>query len=249
MTDHVHEPDWSTAAPADGAPGIKRPFWYYYGGKWRAAKHYPPPRYNTIVEPFAGAAGYATRYAHKSIILLDSNKIVCGLWDYLIQATPQDIYQLPTDITNTDDVEPGPARWLVGWWLNHGTSSPRRTASSRCKSGARPNSYWGVAVRRHIAESVVKITHWSVTHGDYTDAPDIEATWFVDPPYSVAGKHYRDSSIDYGHLAEWCRSRRGQVIVCEAAGATWLPFRDFRTIRSNNTNASGKSVEVIWTNE
>jgi hypothetical protein len=31
-----------------------RPFWRYYGGKWRAAPRYPAPRYDTIIEPFAG---------------------------------------------------------------------------------------------------------------------------------------------------------------------------------------------------
>lgn len=31
-----------------------KPFWRYYGGKWRAAPSYPAPLHNTIVEPFAG---------------------------------------------------------------------------------------------------------------------------------------------------------------------------------------------------
>jgi len=39
-----------------------RPFWRYYGGKWRAAPSYPSPRCETIIEPFAGAAGYSLRY-------------------------------------------------------------------------------------------------------------------------------------------------------------------------------------------
>jgi len=39
-----------------------RPFWRYYGGKWRAAPRYPAPRHDLIIEPFAGAAGYAMRY-------------------------------------------------------------------------------------------------------------------------------------------------------------------------------------------
>jgi hypothetical protein len=33
-----------------------RPFWRYYGGKWRAAPRYPRPTHDTIIEPFAGAA-------------------------------------------------------------------------------------------------------------------------------------------------------------------------------------------------
>jgi hypothetical protein len=32
-----------------------RPFFGFYGGKWRdALKHYPPPEHDTIIEPFAG---------------------------------------------------------------------------------------------------------------------------------------------------------------------------------------------------
>jgi hypothetical protein len=38
---------------------------------------------------------------------------------------------------------------------------------------------------------------------------------------------------------------RGQVIVCENVGATWLPFRPWRRIRS----AHGFSHEAIWIKE
>jgi len=31
----------------------------YYGSKSKLAQHYPTPKYDTIVEPFAGAAGYS----------------------------------------------------------------------------------------------------------------------------------------------------------------------------------------------
>jgi len=53
----------------------------------------------------------------------------------------------------------------------------------------------------------------------YETAPDIEATWFIDPPYQKMGRHYVHSlSVDqYGSLATWCQSRQGQVIVCEGA--------------------------------
>jgi hypothetical protein len=83
------------------------------------------------------------------------------------------------------------------------------------------------------------------------DIPDQgPATWFVDPPYEVAGRAYRFHDIDYAHLGDWCRSRSGQVIVCENAGANWLPFRPFRTIKGLEGRRGGKkSVEVIWTNE
>jgi site-specific DNA-adenine methylase len=82
----------------------------------------------------------------------------------------------------------------------------------------------------------------------------MEATWFVDPPYNnKAGSHYKCGSkdIDYNNLAEWCRSRRGQVMVCENAGATWLPFEDLyeHVGASRVGNKPKRSVEAIWTNE
>ena len=32
---------------------------YYYGRKKQIAKYYPEPKYDTIVEPFAGSAAYS----------------------------------------------------------------------------------------------------------------------------------------------------------------------------------------------
>ncbi|MEG4346741.1 hypothetical protein QUB70_26205 [Microcoleus sp. A003_D6] len=57
-----------------------------------------------------------------------------------------------------------------------------------------------------------------IISGDYTLAPDIEATWFIDPPYKEdAGKGYKYGSklIDYKKLAEWAKNRKGEVIFCE----------------------------------
>ena len=80
------------------------------------------------------------------------------------------------------------------------------------------------------------------------------AVWIVpakgpndDPPYQTAGRAYRFHDLDYPALAEWCKSRTGQVIVCENAGAAWLPFEPFRTIKGLEGKRGGKqSVEVIW---
>ena len=78
-----------------------------------------------------------------------------------------------------------------------------------------------------MAELVPFVKNWTIIEGDYTDAPDIEATWFIDPPYQgPPGTGYRhgSDSIDYQDLGRWCESRTGQVIVCEGGGADWLPF-------------------------
>jgi hypothetical protein len=34
-----------------------KPFFCFYGGKWRVAPHYPAPEHTMVVEPFAGASG------------------------------------------------------------------------------------------------------------------------------------------------------------------------------------------------
>ena len=102
-------------------------------------------------------------------------------------------------------------------------------------------------MRERIASQLGTIRHWTLIEGDYTEAPDIAATWFIEPPYEVAGRHYRHRPTDYGELAAWCRSRRGQTIVCENVGAEWLPFEPWRDCKANESKTGGKvSREAIW---
>jgi 16S rRNA G966 N2-methylase RsmD len=74
--------------------------------------------------------------------------------------------------------------------------------------------------------------------------PDVEATWFIDPPYQYGGEHYMINSIDYNRLAEFCQSRKGQIIVCENTKAGWLPFKPL----ISTYGQSHDSKEAIWLN-
>lgn len=231
------------------------PFWRYFGGKWRAAPRYPKPRYDTIIEPFAGAAGYSLRYPDRQVILVERYHVVAEIWRWLISATPDDVMAIPI-VESTDDLPgdvPDGARWLVGFNLNSATTSPCRTLSAgRRKLAALGRRYegWTAAKRDQVAGQVNAIKHWQVIEGDYWNTPAKVATYFVDPPYEKAGVHYKHSNIDYENVALWCRWWPGQVIVCEAAGATWLPFVPFADIKS--FGAAGRkqtSTEVIWTND
>lgn len=232
------------------APTI-RPFFGYYGGKWRdALKNYPQPQFNTIVEPFAGSAGYALRYPHLTVILCEIDPILCGVWKYLIRVKPQEILAIP-DLDPEGSVDDlricEEAKWLVGFWLNRGVSRPRKTPSRWMRDKIRPGSFWGERVRQTIASQVEAIRHWKVHPGSYQDYPsNPKATWFIDPPYQEAGRHYRHGpeAVDYSHLADWCRSRRGQVIVCENHGAKWLPFKTVAAVKT--TRANRLSKEVSW---
>jgi len=231
------------------------PYFVYYGGKWRAAPRYPAPRHNVIVEPFAGSAGYALRYHERQIVLVEKDEVLAELWRYLIRATANDFLSLPDlrgDATVDDLSICAGAKALIGFWLNKGVERPRKSPSAWMRSGIRPKSYWGPEVRARLAAQAGKIAHWQIIEGDYTAAPDVEGTWFIDPPYVDAGRQYRHSSrdIDYAALASWCLARRGQVLVCESSGANWLPFEDHIVAKSlPGSRGKGHSREALWTNE
>ena len=228
-------------------PKFLKPFWPYYGGKWRAAPKYPAPQYQTIIEPFAGSAGYALRHYQHDVVLIEKYPVVAEIWRFLIAAKPSEILALPPVIC-VDDLPKGtckPARDLVGFHLNMGNKFPARTLTKSMQ--ADPGKHGWNDMRRHrIASQVEAIRHWQIIEGDYSNAPDIETTWFVDPPYNnKAGSYYPHSNLDYPELADWCRERSGQVIVCENEGADWLPFvPHYQMIGTNKL----PSHEVIWTN-
>lgn len=235
-------------------PTKVRPFFGYYGGKWRdALKHYPPPEFDTIVEPFAGSAGYSLRYPDRRVILCEVDPILSGVWKYLTRVKPAEILSIP-DLTpdqTLDDLKVcQEAKWLIGFWLNRGVSTPRRTPSRWMRDGIRPGCFWGERVRVTIASQVGAIRHWKIRNCSYLDCPPApkRSTWFIDPPYQHAGRHYRFGSdlVDYNHLSTWCRSRNGQVIVCENSGADWLPFRELAEVKT--TRALYRSKEVYWLN-
>lgn len=231
-------------------------FWRYYGGKNGAAKIYPQPEHDTIIEPFAGAAGYSCHYPDRQIILIDKSPIIAGIWRYLIHVSEEEIRSIP-DVPEGGTVADlnlcQEQAWLVGFRIAEGSQAPRNKPSPRAlEKGApearayRPGAGWSETVRNNIASQLRHIRHWRIICGDYTDAPDIEATWFVDPPYSnKAGATYPYQPSSFDSLGEWCRARQGLAMVCENSGADWLEFRPLRKI--NNTNNAG-SKEVIWLN-
>lgn len=227
-----------------------RTFFYYYGCKWRDALTYPAPDYDTIIEPFAGAAGYSLHYPNRNIVLCDLDPIISEMWRYLIRVSSNEILSLP-DLEPegcVDDLSiPQEAKWLIGFWLNRGVASPRKRPSKWMRSGIKPNCSWGPQIRQRIATQVGLIRHWQIFNCSYEDLPSFtKATWFVDPPYETMGKHYRmgSSLIDYQALGAWCKSRSGQVIVCENAGATWLPFRGHADVKTSRKGCVSK--EVVW---
>ena len=216
--------------------------WSYYGTKKRIAKCYPLPEYDTIIEPFAGAAQYSLYGDNwkKNVILLDKYDVVCRVWDYLINtASKERILSLP-DMNRGDKVDDleglcQEEKWLIGFCINAASAIPKKTAAKfNCWNRQK---LW-------IADNLYKVKLWKIIHGEYTDLENKEATWFIDPPYQYGGIYYRynNKKIDYKALAEWCKERKGQVIVCENTKADWL---DFKPLVEMNGQLH-KTMEAIW---
>ena len=215
----------------------------YYGSKSKIVDYYPPPKYKKIIEPFAGSARYSLKYWQNEVLLVDKYDVVVDVWNYLKNASESDIKGLPKldtgqtiDDYNLSDIE----RKFMGFMVQDGTTGMRRTAS-----------YF--AVKRmdekfnFIVKNLHKIKHWEIKLGIYDEIENVDATWFIDPPYQFGGHEYKCSNkqIDFKKLANWIKSRDGHVIVCENTKADWLPFKPM--IEMHGTMF--KTTEAIWTNQ
>jgi len=215
---------------------------YYLGRKKRLAKLYPEPEHDTIIEPFAGSAAYSLHGDRwkRQVVINDLSPIACMVWRWLLQASEKDVKALPepprgarlSAISGLSDAE----RWLIAFHINPGANqrSDVVTAFNRWSAG-----------KHYIAANIHKIKHWKLVEGEYLALPDAKATWFVDPPYQRSGVHYMTNTVDHAKLKEWCLARDGQVIVCEQAGADWLPFRALADIA---ICGKSRSSESVWTN-
>ncbi len=205
--------------------------------------YYPEPKHDIILEPFAGSACYSLRHPTKRVYLSDLNPTIVYLWNYLLNVSEDEIYSLPEKFKCVGDLKiDGGAKILIGFWLNHGTTSPSKSPSAWMRAGKHKSSFWGPEVKERIASQLKFIRHWELSYGPYDVWGDFTATWFIDPPYQKQGKHYPCNNIDYTQLGIWCSKRKGQVIVCEQEGADWLPFKPFRSLKSTR----GQSKEVVW---
>src|SRR3954469_19028349 len=96
----------------------------YYGSKFKIAKTYPKPEYNTIIEPFAGAAWYSILHHHKNVILNEKFETIYNLWCWLVkEATKEEILNNRNFIINQDisGIElPQEHKDLIGFCINRG---------------------------------------------------------------------------------------------------------------------------------
>ncbi len=222
-----------------------KPFFPYYGAKWRLASQYPAPE-GSVGEPFAGSAAYSVRHAVEEAHLVDMDPVVCAVWRYLIKATPEDIYSLPLLEVGESILEydlPKGAQYLVGYWLSKGVSKPTMTRTQNSVKNA-TSLYWGERVMDRLAAQVPLIKGWTIKRGDFSQLRPTDTT-FIDPPYTVGGAGYAVPFDEYERLAAFSRRRRGLTIVCEGPDADWLPFEHLGGFK---TQRSGRSQEYVWIN-
>jgi len=230
-----------------------RPMFSYMGSKWRLAKKYGPPQTNLVIEPFAGGACYSLYWNAPKVILYDLNPYIAGIWQYLIKAKESEILSLPIDFESTDDLQiPQEAKWLIGFWITKGNTNPNKTRSAWAKKYRNAGTcvVWTEQARARVAKQTAHIRDWKCYCSDYRECLDVEADWFIDPPYSVAGKSYKFSDVDYTQLAQFCLNRQGRITVCENEGATWMPFTPFASVAgTHGKDRTGVSHEVVYQKE
>jgi len=217
----------------------------YYGSKSKIIDYYPSPKYGKIIEPFAGSARYSLKYFDRDVLLVDKYEVIIKIWKWLQKASKQDIMNLPEpkareDIRNYKfDCEE--SIMLMRFIIGAGLSNPQWTVS--------PQNFGGGVkkCKKNIAQQLYKIKHWEIKLDDYRNIENEKATWFIDPPYENGGHRYvhNNKTIDYNLLADWCKERKGQVIVCENSKARWLPFRQMANLHGSRFNTK----EVIWSNQ
>lgn len=224
-----------------------RPFFPYYGSKWNIARYYPHPQRPYVIEPFAGSAGYALFYDCPRVLLCDADPIISGLWSYLIHVTPAEILSLPLLPEVGDSVDnyniPQEAKWLIGFWLNRGSATPKKSRTAYSARTDKAQLNWGQRAKERIALQLNGIRGWTVREGSYAKVPSLTGTWFIDPPYGDKGKFYRVPFQPTEEFGQWCLARQGHLIVCEGSGATWLPFIPLGDFKSSK----GRAEEMIYT--
>ena len=212
--------------PSSSRKVVSKALFYYYGRKKQIAKYYPAPQYETIVEPFAGAAAYSLYGENwkKNVILVEKDEKVADIWRYLIHdATPEEIEAMP-------DLSPGEHSSEFLHIIHAATKMAFAFKTIKVTPVLARN--WEIS-KRMMAKNLYKVKHWEIICDDYTASPDITATWFIDPPYKgEGGMGYRYSSkmMDYEALAKWALSRKGEIICCEGESGDYLPFENLLSL-------------------
>jgi hypothetical protein len=232
------------------------PLFKWFGSKWQAAKHYPRPEHDTVVEPFAGSCGYSLNYYDKNIIIWEDDPNLAKLWHWLIYiATKEEILDIPVGLSVGTDIKSlslteGQALLLKHWQRTNNVGDCWTTSPW----GHLPGQ-WTANTRTRVAAEVSAVKHWTIAKPIALLGHD--ATWFIDPPYLYNYRYRKDlGPFDFSALALFTRkvTNRSLVIVCEARDKLtgkipeYLPFKpSHKSVTSRRKIAqSHHSSEVVY---
>lgn len=242
----------------------------YFGSKSKLAHLYPKPEYRLIVEPFAGSAAYSLLYSNDAsqheVWLNDTYIPTANIWKWLQTKDALSLIRsrIPWNIepgtsvsTLYQDSDPEGFISLLRAYAGQGAFGMGGKNTTGPGGRDKVSPYSAVAwrtVRRKLEYWVPRIKHWKITTLDYHECMlevGKKATWYIDPPYqNAAGATYAKSSkeLDFVKLADWCKACPGQKIVCENAGANWLPFEMLTERRRGIYCDAVQSTvgEVMW---
>lgn len=234
------------------------PLFKWFGSKWLSAKTLPPPIHDSIIEPFAGSAGYALRHARHQVLVCETDPHVHALWTWIVrEATEDAIRAIPVSVPEGTDIRTlglsaGQALLLKTWQRTNNVGDCWTVSPWGNKPGQ-----WTANTRARVAAEHHEVKHWRVGEldgiGTLAQPATAETTWFVDPPYQY-NYSYRQAHPDYERLARLILAQPGQRIVCEAlcaktdARPDWLPFVDFGNRITSRRKAENHhhSRELIW---
>jgi hypothetical protein len=83
-----------------------------------------------------------------------------------------------SDISHVDELPSRvcqEAKWLIGFWFNHGLPSPAARRSNWARNPRYAAFFWSETIKLRLASQVERIRHWRIVEGSWEDAPDIEA--------------------------------------------------------------------------
>lgn len=226
----------------------------YFGSKFSRAKVYPTPTHSTIIEPYAGGAGFSLNYSDRNVIISENNEEVFSLWKYLIEeCSSSEILEIPLDLPigteiNSLALNPG-QKLLLKYWQRTNNLSKCSTISV----WGNKNGQWTKGTRSRLAIEISYIKHWilhpsaEIVFDLYSNRSDV--SWFVDPPYEF-NYRYASKTFDYNQLATNVKRCNGEVIVCEGEGKegevpTYLPFVPLYT---NKIRYTKRQSTELWYN-
>jgi hypothetical protein len=238
---------------------VTGPLFKWFGSKWLSSKTLPAPKYDSIVEPFAGGAGYSLRHCEKQVTICESDPHVYALWRWLIEeATEEAIRAIPIGIKEgtgirTLGLSVGQCLLLKTWQRTNNVGDCWTISPWGNKPGQ-----WTANTRARVASEFGAVKHWQVWSDAFLVLRMADAcyrTWFLDPPYEFNYQYRSKAKLDYVELANLIHKLPGQKIVCEAvcqktqAVPTWLPFREWGSRITSRRKAENNhhSRELIWT--